>query len=157
MQYENGLINPALSASSISLDRRSNTSLNAIGNNMYDEAGPNSTYNTLQRNANNTVNPKQRRGRDVVYDNVGPATQPRNRNDTRTSNSQTSHKHARQRRRRNSIIRVVLMFLIVFVAAIALLLAILLMMGKIGPACSCESSGTYPFTIMSYGCLSFEI
>lgn len=151
MHYENGLINPGLSASSISLDRRSNTSLNAVGNNLYDEAGQNSTYNTLQRNANNTVNPNQRRGHDAVYDNVGPATPPRVRKDTHTSNSQTSHKHARQRRRRNSIIRVVLMFLIVFVAAIALLLAILLMMGKVGPACSCESSGTYHFTVKSFG------
>lgn len=147
-QYENGFLNPALAASSTSLHRRSNTSINAIGNNMYGEAGANSTYNTLQRDANNSVNPKQRRGHDVVYDNVGPATQPRNRKDTRTSTSQTPQKHVRQRSRRDGIIRVVLMFLIVFVAAVALLLAILLMMGKVGPDCSCDSSGKKHFIII---------
>lgn len=149
-RYENGLLNPALSASSKRLaDRRStsNTSLNTIGNRLYDEAGSNSTYNTLQRNTNNAVNPRQQRGPDVVYDNVGPGTELRNITDTRTS--QTSHKHARQRRRRrkDGIIRVVLMCLIVFVAAIAVLLAILLMMGKVGPSCSCDDSGKHLFII----------
>ena len=148
-RYENGFLNTALSASSKNINHQSsNTSLNAIDNSLYDEAGSNNTYNTLQRNANNAINPKQQRGHDVVYDNVGPATQPRNRKDTRTSNSQTSHKHVRQRRRRDGIIRVVLMFLIVFVAAIALLLAILLMMGKVGPDCPCDSSSKYHFTII---------
>ena len=146
-RYENGLLNPALSASSKSLDRSSNTSLNTIGNTLYDEAGSNSTYNTLQRNTNNAVNPRQQKGPDVVYDNVGPGSELKNRKDTRTP--QTSHKHARQRkrRRRDGIIRVVLMCLIVFIAAIAVLLAFLLMMGKVGPSCSCDDAGKHPFII----------
>lgn len=142
--YENGFLNPTLSASSKNLaERKSNTSLNAIGNRLYDEAGSNSAYNTLQRNTNNAVKPRQLKGPDVVYDNVGPGTDLRNMKDKRSS--QPSDKHARQRRRRrDGIIRLVLMFLIVFIAAIAVLLAILLMMGKVGPSCSCNNSGTSP-------------
>ena len=145
--YENGLLNPALSASSKNLaERKSNTSLNAIGNRLYDEARSNSPYNTLQRNTNNAVKPSQQKGPDVVYDDVGPGPELNDLRDKRTS--QPSHKHAtqRRRRRRDGIIRVVLMFLIVFVAAIAVLLAILLMMGKVGPSCSCDKSGKHFFT-----------
>jgi len=141
-QYENGFLNPTLSVSSKDLaNRRSNTSLNVIENRLYDEAGSNSPYNTLQRNTNNTVKPRQQKGPDVVYDNVGPGSK-----DLREKRTlKPSHKHARQRRRRkDGVIRVVLMCLIVFVAAIAVLLAILLMMGKVGPSCSCDNSGSSP-------------
>ena len=147
-QYENGFLNPALSASSKNLaERRSNTSLNAIGNRLYDEAGSNSAYSTLQRNTNNAVKPRQQKGNVAVYDNVGPGSELKDLKNKRTS--QTSHKPARQRqrrRRRDGIIRIVLMCLIVFVAAIALLLAILLMMGKVGPSCSCDNSGKHLFS-----------
>lgn len=144
--YENGFLNPGLSASSKNLaERRSSTSLNAIGNRLYDEAGPNSAYSTLQRDTNNAVKPRQQNRPRVVYDNVGPAKELRNMKDKQTS--QSSHKPAtqRRRRRRDGIIRVVLMCLIVFIAAIAVLLAILLMMGKVGPGCSCNNSGKYLF------------
>lgn len=144
-QYENGFLNPTLSVSSKDLaNRRSNTSLNVIENRLYDEAGSNSPYNTLQRNTNNTVKPRQQKGPDVVYDNVGPGSK-----DLREKRTlKPSHKHARQRRRRkDGVIRVVLMCLIVFVAAIAVLLAILLMMGKVGPSCSCDNSGKHLFII----------
>lgn len=142
--YENGFLNPGLSASSKNLaERRSSTSLNAIGNRLYDEAGPNSAYSTLQRDTNNAVKPRQQNRPRVVYDNVGPARELRNMKDKQTS--QSSHKPAtqRRRRRRDEIIRVVLMCLIVFIAAIAVLLAILLMMGKVGPGCSCNNSGKH--------------
>lgn len=156
MAYENGLINSAFSASTVSLDRRSEGSINALDNNLYAEAKPNNTYNTLQRDTNNAVNARPRRVPDVIYDNVGPGTQPRNQKDTPTLTSQTSQKPVRQRRRRDGIIRVVLMFLIVFVAMIALLLAILLMMGIVGPDCSCDSSGKQLFTITYFLSIYFK-
>ena len=149
--YENGFLNPVLSARSKNLaERRSNTSLNAVGNRLYDEAGPNSAYSTLQRDTNNAVKPRQQNRPRVVYDDVGPGTGLKDMKDTRTS--QPSHKPARQRRRRKDwIIRVVLMCLIVFIAAIAVLLAILLMMGKVGPSCSCNNPGKHlNFSIISY-------
>jgi len=146
-QYENGFLNPVLSASSKNLaERKSNTSLNAIGNRLYDEAGSNSAYSTLQRNTNNVVNPRQKKGPDAVYDNVGPGMELKNKKGKPTS--QPSRKPARQRRRRrDGIIRLVLLCLIVFIAATAVLLAILLMMGKIGPSCSCNNSGKHLFII----------
>ena len=146
-QYENGFLHPVLSASSKNLaERKSNTSLNAIGNRLYDEAGSNSAYSTLQRNTNNVVNPRQKKGPDAVYDNVGPGMELKNKKGKPTS--QPSRKPARQRRgRRDGIIRLVLLCLIVFIAATAVLLAILLMMGKIGPSCSCNNSGKHLFII----------
>ena len=145
--YENGFLNPALSASSKNLaERRSNTSLNTVGNRLYDEAGSSSAYSTLQRDTNNAVKPRQLNGPRAFYDKIGPRKESRNMKDKQTS--QPSPKPARQRRRRrDGIIRVVLMCLIVFIAAIAVLLAILLMMGKVGPSCTCNNSGKHLFLI----------
>lgn len=142
MAYENGLLNPAFSASKASLNRRSTTSLNTITNNLYSEADSDSLYNTLQRNANNTVNPRLR-GHVPVYDNIEPGSHLTSKQDKGTSPQQTSssQKQKRQRGRRDRIIRVILMGLILFVAVIALLLAVLLVMGKIGPDCPCDSAG----------------
>ena len=137
MAKQLGLLNPAFAGSTISLDRRSNTSINAIDNVSFGDGKPDSTYNTLQWSNVNNMNPTPQRGRNALYDDVGPKTNSRT--------SQTSKKPARaKQRRRDRIIRLVLMFLIIFVAVVALLLALMLMMGKLGPKCSCSrTSGEY--------------
>lgn len=144
-----GLLNPALTGSTISLDRRSNTSINAIDNvSFYDEAS-NSTYSTLQLNNPQSVKSLAQQGQNPLYDDVVGAdvgTQYRSRT------SQTSKKPGRtKQRKRERMIRAILMFLIVSVAVVAMLLAFMLMMGNIEPKCSCTSSGeSLVFCVVSY-------
>ena len=139
MARELGRLNPGFTGSTVSLDRRSNvsnTSLNAFGNVSYGD-GSESAYSTLQRNHTNNVNPSQRIP-NPLYDDVRLAAGTQNSSKA----FQTSKKLARvKKRRRERVIRVVLTFLIVAVAVVALLLSLLLMMGKIGPKCSCSTSG----------------
>ena len=144
MARQLGLLNPAFAGSTISLDRRSNTSINAIDNVSFGDGKLDSTYNTLQWSNVNNMNPTPQRGRNALYDDVGPKT------NSRTSQT-TSKKPARaKQRRRDRIIHLVLMFLIIFVAVVALLLTLMLMMGKLGPKCSCSrTSGEY--TLMFIG------
>ncbi|CAH3021092.1 unnamed protein product [Porites evermanni] len=139
-----GLLNPALTGSTISLDRRSNSSLNVIDNAMYLDEDSGNPYNTLQRNDNRQVNPRPKRTQNAVYDDI---YNPRVVGQNQSRTSQTPKKPGRGRQRKNGrIFRVVLMFLIVLVAIIALLLVLLLMMGKVGPKCRCRTSnsGTSP-------------
>ena len=138
MARELGRFNPGFAGSTANLSR-SNTSLNTIGNVMFVDGVSGSPYNTLQRNNIHNVNPRPQRGQNAVYDDIGPGAASIVNN---SKTSQTSRKPGRTRqRRRERIIRVVLMCLIIFVAIIALLLALLLMMGKVGPKCSCSTSG----------------
>ncbi|CAH3190337.1 unnamed protein product [Porites evermanni] len=140
-----GLLNPALTGSTISLDRRSNSSLNVIDNAMYLDVDSGNPYNTLQRNDNHLVNPRPKRTQNAVYDDI---YNPRVVGQNQSRTSQTPKKPGRARQRKNGrifrvvliIFRVVLMFLIVLVAIIALLLVLLLMMGKVGPKCRCRTS-----------------
>ncbi|XP_073248622.1 uncharacterized protein [Porites lutea] len=133
-----GLLNPALTGSTISLDRRSNSSLNVIDNAMYLDVDSGNPYNTLQRNDNHLVNPRPKRTQNAVYDDI---YNPRVVGQNQSRTSQTPKKPGRATQRKNGrIFRVVLMFLIVLVAIIALLLVLLLMMGKVGPKCRCRTS-----------------
>ena len=135
-----GLLNPALTGSTISLDRRSNSSLNVIDNAMYLDEDSGNPYNTLQRNDNHQVNPRPKRTQNAVYDDI---YNPRVVGQNQSRTSQTPKKPGRARQRKNGrIFRVVLMFLIVLVAIIALLLVLLLMMGKVGPKCRCRTSNS---------------
>lgn len=135
-----GLLNPALSGSTISLDRRSNSSLNVIDNAMYVDADSGNPYNTLQRNDNHQVSPRPKRTQNAVYDDI---YNPRVVGQNQSRTSQTPKKPGRARQGKNGrIFRVVLMFLIVLVAIIALLLVLLLMMGKVGPKCRCRTSNS---------------
>ena len=137
MAGELGRSNPAFAGSTISLDRRSNASTNGIENVYFGDGKPNSTYSTLQWS---NLNPTPQRGPNDLYDHVVPKTGSQQN----SRSSQTSKKPARaKQRRRDRIIRFVLMFLIIFVAFVALLLAIMLMMGKVGPKCSCSRSGEF--------------
>ena len=141
-------LNQGFAGSTISLDRRSNASINAIDNVSFGDEKPDNTYNTLQWSNQNNFNPTPQKGRNALYDDVGPRTGSQQNSRT----SQTSKKPARaKQRRRDKIIRFVLMFLIIFVAFVALLLAIMLMMGKVGPKCSCSRSGEFTYVcIFSY-------
>ena len=135
-----GLLNPALTGSTISLDRRSNSSLNVIDNTMYLDEDSGNPYNTLQRNDNHLVNPRPKRTQNAVYDNI---YSPKEVGQNQSRTSQTPKKPGRARQSKNGrIFRVVLMFLIVLVAIIALLLVLLLMMGKVGPKCRCRTSNS---------------
>ena len=135
-----GLLNPALTGSTISLDRRSNSSLNVIDNAMYIDEDSGNPYNTLQRNDNHQVNPRPKRTQNAVYDDIDS---PKEVGQNQSRTSQTPKKPGRARQRKNGrIFRVVLMFLIVLVAIIALLLVLLLMMGKVGPKCRCRTSNS---------------
>lgn len=135
-----GLLNPALTGSTVSLDRQSNSSFNVIDNAMYLDVDSGNPYNTLQRNDNHQVNPSPKRTQNAVYDDIYNARVV-GQNNSRTS--QTSKKPGRVRQRKNGrIFRFVMMFLIVLVAIIALLLALLLMMGKVGPKCRCRTSNS---------------
>ncbi|XP_058952949.1 collectin-12 isoform X1 [Pocillopora verrucosa] len=140
MAYENGLLNPGFAASTMSLHRRSNTSLNTISNSLYSEADPNSLYNTLQRDTNIAVTPRLRVN-EPIYDKVKPGANLQSRQEKAATSQQTLQKR-QSVRRKDKIIRLTVMCLIIFVAAAALLLALLLFMGKIGPNCSCDSTGT---------------
>lgn len=140
MAYENGLLNPGFAASTMSLHRRSNTSLNTISNSLYSEADSNSLYNTLQRDTNIAVTPRLR-VKEPIYDKVKPGANLQSRQEKAATSQQTLQKR-QSVRRKDKIIRLTVMCLIIFVAAAALLLALLLFMGKIGPNCSCDSTGT---------------
>ena len=143
MSGQLGRLNPGFAGSTISLDRRSNASINAIDNVSFGDGKPDNTYNTLQWS---NVNPSLQREPSALYDDVVP--KEGNQQNSRTS--QTSKKPARAKQwRRHKIIRFVLMFLIIFVAFVALLLAIMLMMGKVGPKCSCSRSGEFTYVCIS--------
>ena len=129
MSYENGQVNLGYKDGAFSLNR-------LFPKNVYDEAQANNTYNTLQRDKNN-VSPKTQRTPNT-YEEVRP--EPSNSQQKRPQNRTPSGK-SHKRGRRDRWIRLAIMCLIVFVASIALVLAIVLMMGKVGPVCSCESTG----------------
>lgn len=143
MAGEFGRLNQAFGGSTMSLDRRSNASVNAIDNVSFGDGIPDSTYDTLQWS---NLNPTPQKGPNDLYDDVVPKTGSQQNSRT----SLTSKKPARaKQRRRDRIIRFVLMFLIIFVAFVALLLAIMLMMGKVGPKCSCSRSGEFTCVCIS--------
>ena len=136
------LLNPSITGSSVSLDRRSNASfdsINVVENVGFDDQTPENAYDKLQRNER--VNFAAETRQNGIYDDVGPKSwsQPNSKMSSKTP-SRGNHRSGIGR-----AIRYLLIFLIIFVAIVAMLLSIMLMLGKLGPKCACKKSGRFPF------------